>query len=977
VVFKSDRNDPKTIAHNNINSICEDPYGNMWIGTANGVSHYLKSKNVFINYLLEPQSNDASRVNDVSNLLCDRNGRIWVTSLGGLYEFVPETKTFKSYKHHPADSGSISSNRIHRNAMSEDPLQRFLWLGSDKGLNCFDLEKKIFYNYRNNPRQVPVFNDHDVYPLTFDRNNKLVFADYGLEKIVSYSSGDNSISYTEEVIRKNEKRTASSLSALFFDNQNNAWACSWHNLVYFQNAESGIWERIPYDPSNPSGINSDFFWDVLQAKDGSIYVGGMYGLSIYNTTRSFYNIYKPAKKFPAIKDFANITSLTEDEEGKLWIGGLGLFSYDFNTLQYKWYPLEREGLYANYVNHIATINNELWLSTPKGIVIFDLKQKKFRAFDEIPGSEKNAESEISWCYGDSRGHIWFSLAGKYLYRYNPDERSYKRYNPDSVFIEHARITHVKAFSEDKKGNLWFGTYSGRLYKYFPDRDHFTSYVPPPGQKPAVFQRPINDMYADMEGKIWMATEGGGLIRFNPESESFQAWRESDGLILDVCNRILPDKDGKLWVGSYEGFTIIDPYLEKIIKPKIDYGQRENNFYSGGKCLLRNGKIVLGNEKDFVVIDPSLANQRNTTIIPVISNISIFEKPMPLYESIDTIRLSYKENFFTIDFSLLNYFPDNSIEYSYLLKGYDKNWVNSGSRSFATYTGVHAGMHLFEVRAKYKGGRWSSPIVLAIDIKPPFSETWWFRGIMIAIAVAGILLIMKMRERSLIKEEKIKGEFRERITASEMKALRSQMNPHFLYNSLNAIRLFVLQNDSDNAEKYLVKFARLMRLILDNSRQDWVSLASELDQLHLYIELERLRFDNSFDFVIEVDDSLRKEYISIPPMIIQPYIENAILHGVAHKTEKGHILVSLKPEKDQLQCIIEDDGIGRQRAAQLKSKRISAHTSVGLKVTEERLQLISERTGKAASATVIDNFDEAGQPAGTKIIVCLPLMTKNA
>ena len=202
-----------------------------------------------------------------------------------------------------------------------------------------------------------------------------------------------------------------------------------------------------------------------------------------------------------------------------------------------------------------------------------------------------------------------------------------------------------------------------------------------------------------------------------------------------------------------------------------------------------------------------------------------------------------------------------------------------------------------------------------------------------------------------------------------------MNPHFLYNSLNAIRLFVLQNDSDNAEKYLVKFARLMRLILDNSRQEWVSLASELDQLQLYIELEQLRFNNGFDFSIETDSSLRKEDIAIPPMIIQPYIENAILHGIAHKKDKGHIQILLQAVNSHLECVVEDDGIGRERAAVLKSKRINAHNSVGLKVTEERLQLISERTGKPASVEVIDKFDDLKMAAGTKVVVRLPLVNK--
>ena len=972
VVFKADRNNPNTIIHNNINDICETPNGDIWVGTANGVSHYVKSENRFVNYLLEPGSKDASRANDVTNILCDRTGKLWVTSHGGLYLFNPATEAFVAYKHDPANPQSISSNRIHRNAMAEDPLRPFLWLGSEKGLNCFDLDKKVFYNYRHNPRKLPVFNESEVYPISFDKKNRLVFGDYGLLQIVYYSPVDKSVNYSDDLIKKNEKQSPAALSALFFDNENNAWASSWHNLVYFSDAGTGKWERIRHDAVHRDGINSDFFWDAMQAKDGSIYIGGMYGLSVYNPTLSFYTVYQPTKDFTELKEFGNITGLVEDELGTLWFTASGLFSFDFKSGEYKNYPIPG-GPNGRYVTHLAKIGGELWMSTPAGIVIFDIESAKFRQFDGLPASNK---LDITWCYGDSHGYVWFSAGGRHLYRYDLGRGSYRRYNPDSIFIENATFTSTKAVTEGLDGNLWFGTYSGMLYKYSPDVDQFSAFAPPASQQPLVFQRPINDIYADRQGKIWLATEGGGLIRFNPSSAQFKSWRESDGLVMDVCNRIVPDARGKIWVGSYEGFSVVDPQRETIERSKVDYGQRENNFTSQGKYLLHDGKIVVGNENQFIVIDPAQAEQQQVPVLPVISNISVFEKPKPLYRSIDTIRLLYKENFFTVDFSSLTSLPNTAVEYSYRLKGYDMSWVNSGARNSATYTGVPGGFYPFEVRVRNKGGEWSKAAVLGININPPYWETWWFRGIMIAIAVIGVLLVMKLREKRLIREEKIRSEFRERLTASEMQALRSQMNPHFVYNSLNAIRLFVLQNDSDNAEKYLVKFARLMRLILDNSRQEWVSLASELDQLRLYIELEQLRFNHAFDFRIETEPSLRQEDIAIPPMIIQPYIENAILHGIAHKKEKGHILISLKPVNSSLECIVEDDGIGREQAAALKSKGIAAHKSVGLKVTEERLQLINQRTGKEASVEIIDKFDESRKPLGTKVVVRLPLTVKN-
>jgi anti-sigma regulatory factor (Ser/Thr protein kinase) len=357
---------------------------------------------------------------------------------------------------------------------------------------------------------------------------------------------------------------------------------------------------------------------------------------------------------------------------------------------------------------------------------------------------------------------------------------------------------------------------------------------------------------------------------------------------------------------------------------------------------------------------------------VVSGITIFEKLRPLYRHTRAIELSYLENFFTVDFSALAGLPGTAVEYAYRLDPYDREWVSGVSRNFAPYTGVRGGTYAFQVKARYKDGAWSEPATLTIRVRPPFWETWWFR----AAAGTGIALLVvyaaRVREKRLVREGRERSELRERITASEMKALRSQMNPHFLYNSLNAIRLFILQHDSDNAEKYLVKFARLMRLILDNSRQEWVSLAAELEQLQLYLELEKLRFDGKFDFAIRVDPQISPGGVSIPPMIIQPFIENAILHGMAHKPGPGCITVLFGKTADGLECTVDDDGVGRQQAGAIKSQSLMQHQSVGMQVTEERLRLIGLGSGKKAGIAIIDKVDDANRPAGTRVVIELPL-----
>ena len=340
-----------------------------------------------------------------------------------------------------------------------------------------------------------------------------------------------------------------------------------------------------------------------------------------------------------------------------------------------------------------------------------------------------------------------------------------------------------------------------------------------------------------------------------------------------------------------------------------------------------------------------------------------------------IQLDYSQNGFTFDMAALNYDNPAGNQFAYRLEGFEERWNQAGNQPFASYTNVPPGDYVLVVIGSNNDGAWNREgYRLGVTISPPFWQTWWFRVGLFAALMGLIIWIARWREHRLVQEQLEKSDFRERIAASEMKALRAQMNPHFLYNSLNAIRLFVLKNDSDNADKYLVKFSRLMRLILENSRQEWVTLADELEQLTLYLELEQLRFDNKFDFVVEADPNIHKKKVSIPPMIIQPYIENSILHGIAHRKTPGHIRVLIKPLNNGLQCTIDDDGVGRQKAGELKSQTVSSHKSMGLRVTQERLQLISQQSGQSGGVQVIDKTDESNQPTGTTVVIQLPVLS---
>jgi LytS/YehU family sensor histidine kinase len=204
----------------------------------------------------------------------------------------------------------------------------------------------------------------------------------------------------------------------------------------------------------------------------------------------------------------------------------------------------------------------------------------------------------------------------------------------------------------------------------------------------------------------------------------------------------------------------------------------------------------------------------------------------------------------------------------------------------------------------------------------------------------------------------------------MRALRAQMNPHFIFNCLNSINRYIVKSDHKTASGYLTKFSRLIRAILDNSANDYVTIDNEIQTLRLYIEMEVLRFDSVFDFFIEVDEGIMAESISIPSMLIQPYVENAIWHGLLHRESKdGKLWLRFRQQKNNVLLVeVEDNGVGRRKAKELRSKDVVKKKSYGMQITEDRIFLINELYNMNAKVKVEDLTDEYGEATGTKVIL---------
>ncbi len=238
----------------------------------------------------------------------------------------------------------------------------------------------------------------------------------------------------------------------------------------------------------------------------------------------------------------------------------------------------------------------------------------------------------------------------------------------------------------------------------------------------------------------------------------------------------------------------------------------------------------------------------------------------------------------------------------------------------------------------------------------------------------IQLENELTVRELESKQK-QTELQQRATELEMQALRAQMNPHFIFNCLSSINRFILKNETESASDYLTRFSRLIRMVLINSQKNTIQLEDEMEMLRLYLDMERLRFKNSFDYNIIYTNTIEPGSVFIPPLLLQPFCENAIWHGLMHKEGKGKLDIALSIQQNVLHCTISDNGIGREKAAELKSKSAENQKSLGLKITKDRLALLNENKDVQTFYNIEDLIDENSGAAGTKVIIHIGLKEK--
>ncbi|WP_232074163.1 ligand-binding sensor domain-containing protein [Spirosoma aureum] len=979
VYYSRQTGNPHSLSHRIVRSVFKSGNGTIWVGTQKGLNRFLPDKQSFQRYSFATLG---SGCNLVRGAVESSDGLFWVATSGGIVAFNPVTaKAIRLPM--PADSTSRQAANSIRRVLIDGPT---LWVGSQFGLYAYNRKTKQFKTFLHSDSAAGSLPHNYVSAMIQNPRTKEILIGTHTGHIAVLNPTTGVFRYLPMPPVKQE------ITALLLTKTGILWAGVATGGLYRYDPEKNLFSTYVSDETNPRSLVSNSVKALFEDRSGVVWVAtDDAGVSWFNPTINKINsLFDDISYRPASTLGLDASRLSMDQKNCLWVSTRdGILWVNPKTRTYHLYrhnPQDPHSLTNNWTYSIlADRKGPVWVGTPTGLDVLNPTTSRFEHIRCLPSSENPT---LYPAFNPARrdfvaGHQTFNVIQA------PDGRVFIGTNEKLTIYDPKTQTFSNQFNDerirqlpgknyntlylDNENNLWVGGL-GPVLKISPDLKLLAEYTHEDDNPNSLPDEGVTDFVEDRYGRIWMGTDNG-LTCLNQRTRQLSTYTTRHGLPKNDIAALHLVGDS-LWISTSRGLACLD--IRRLQFTAFDEadGIPSSEFESGSMIRDSTGRLYFGAMRGLVYLQPDQI-KLNRFVPPVyLTSFRINDQEL-LTSSLATpqaINLEPNQHTFSFDMAALSFDNSDGNQYAYRLENFEERWNQTNNRPFASYTNVPPGDYVLHIIASNNDGVWNREgYRLPLTIQAPFWQTWWFRLLALGTLLGLTVTIARWREKRVASEQQEKSELRERIAASEMKALRSQMNPHFLYNSLNAIRLFILQNDSDNADKYLVKFARLMRLILDNSRQEWVTISSEVEQLQLYLELEQLRFNSKFDFALTTDPSLAQENLSIPPMIIQPYIENAILHGIAHKRSRGTITVGINRQGDHLECIVDDDGVGRQKAQELKSKTVSAHKSVGLKVTEERLQLITQRSGKESGVVVIDKTDDNNEPVGTRVIIQLPVI----
>ncbi|MQP52169.1 MULTISPECIES: histidine kinase [unclassified Flavobacterium] len=917
----------------NIYSIIQDVDNTVWLSTNNGLFHYDG---------LSFTSVKSSIVNDQSlfGLDKDNNGKIYCYNLSGQILYI-ENNELKQYCQIPEEfiSGVIYFAFDNNNSLiiSSKSLLKY-----SKNLNKFDV---IFAFKSNNSEK-----------LAKDKNNKIHFWNDNRK----YTYFNNSLLVSNQIINK------------INGTQNHVFITYNNEIVYFSNLypkaileeKSGNLLDVIYKVENDKTAayrpllskNHDLIW-LANSKNG-LYCFNLKGKPFFNNKLLF-------------KDYF-VSSYLEDNEGNYWLCTFGkgiVLIPNLNVIDYS-----NDDLIAkDDLNKITKKDNTLFFGGVKGKVYKLLndnisiqidKSKKIESLKYMANKDLFFINEKIY-----DGNLTNEKSSNTFNKYDIFQNKYS----DSIFyvtrsglffldknLKEQKIGHETRtyclFNDEKRNTLWLGSSTGLEIK----KDNKF-------QKILIDNKPVfSSTIIEVNNQIWIATSVGILIFENEKLVSKIS--TANNLLSNMVLKIVKDKQ-YVYISTNEGLQ--------------QYNLKTNKF----KNFTKSDGLLSNAISDFEVLNNDIYLITSKGIQKFNFDELLFTKKLPKIKIQNVLVNGFKQisnNQFlssdenNIEFSVVSvtYKAKKNLKYEYQLEGFDEKWntvafINNSIK----YSKLPAGKYIFKVRLKEGNTISDELLTFKFEVATIFWKKWQFIVFTFLAIFFLVVYVYKKRLQLLLQkknEEIEKQKYIQELNKSKLTALKSQMNPHFMFNALNSIQEFILQNKKELASNYLGDFADLMRSYLQHSQEDTISLRDEIETLELYLKLEQIRFEDDFKFKIKHKKELPIDSIEIPSFLLQPFVENAIKHGLLHKTGEKNIFIEfVQISNEVLECIILDNGIGRKESGLINKNR--RHKSFATQANQNRLNLLNQNIQAKISLIIEDLYDDNDKSLGTKVTVTIPIL----
>lgn len=813
-IFRPVPGDPDSLSHNRISVIYEDLQGDLWIGTREGLNRYNRELEKFRRY---PRGRDGLTGKDIRAIVEDKLGNLWIGSAdGGLCRYDREKETFFSYLRNEMNPGSLLSTHVtslHVDQKGE------LWVGTHgAGLARFDhVNKRFVYilplpetpNESDNPGNIIRAIGEDLKGnLWFASLEVLYRMESGSDKLVEFkpnpnplepidkgkyvnnlvtafcttSSGDLLIGTEEGLDRynpgdntfthyRNEAGDPYSISnniilSIFEDPSGILWVgTEGSGVCKFANRMTKFPHYWPHPLEYPGHLRGQFVYCIYEDADGITWLGTEKGLNRFDSTTGSYTFFKPEPGTPHKLSGAYIMSIVDDREGALWVGSWG-----------------------------------------GGLNRFDRETQRFKTF-RFDGADtvSLSHNDVRLLYKDHLQRLWIGTNGGGLNKFEQDRERFIHYRTiedDPKSLSNDVITTI---CDDRAGNLWIGTHHG-LNRFDPETGANVRYYSEIDNENSLCDNTVNYIHLSPTGYLWIGT-AGGLNKFAPVSGRFVRYHIKDGLPNTFINAILEDDDGILWVTTNQGLSRFDPRKEEFRNYTLKDGLQSNEFNIGSCYRNSKGEMYFGGVNGFNRFHPDAIRDSFYNPPVVITGFSVFnqrQSPGPdaiLKKSIvetQRIELSYRDSVFSFEFASLDYAFPGSNMYSYMMEGLDSDWIDSGSRRYASYHSQMPGTYIFRVKGTNSDGVQSDEeAAITVVITPPFFQTWWFRGMALLFLGLTVLAAYTARTRSMRRRNR------------ELEEVNVQLNRHI--------------SDREAAEEKLLKSERRLRTFLETASEGFIEV----------------------------------------------------------------------------------------------------------------------------------------------------------